>query len=164
MSTQTTFDIDGLARAVVSRNADYQLALYADRAEVEFIDPTHPEAPLQVLRGKQAIQEWLLDMSSPEVRYQVRDTVAGHQSVRFTEECAYPDGTGLRYDCRAEIQSGQITRARVAVVGPSAQEPAGQAETRSKRPVLASAPTRRESRPQDPTGVLEQGIPGHFFG
>jgi hypothetical protein len=164
MSTQTTFDIDGLARAVVSRNADYQLALYADHAEVEFIDPSHPEAPLQVLRGKQAIQEWLLDMCSPEVRYQVRDTEAGHQSVHFTEECAYPDGTGLRYDCRAEIKSGQITRARVAVVGPPAHDPAGETATRTERPVDPSAPTRRASGPQDPSGMVEQGIPGHFFG
>ena len=164
MSTQTTFDIDGLARAVVSRNADYQLALYADHAEVEFIDPSHPEAPLQVLRGKQAIQEWLLDMSSPEVRYQVRDSAAGHQSVRFTEECAYPDGTGLRYDCRAEIQSGQITRARVAVVGPSANNPAVKAATRTERPVDPSAPTRPVSRPQEPSAMSEQDIPGHFFG
>lgn len=164
MSTQTTFDIDGLARAVVSRNADYQLALYADHAEVEFIDPSDPEAPLQVLRGKQAIQAWLLDMSSPEVRYRVRDTEAGHQSVRFTEECAYPDGTGLRYDCRAEVQSGQITRARVAVVGPQAHEPAGEAATRTERPVDRAAPTQRVSCPQDPTGMLELRIPGYFFG
>jgi hypothetical protein len=166
MSTQTTFDVDGLRRAVAARNEDYLLALYADRAEVEFIDPDHPEAPLQVLRGKSAIQEWLHDMSSPDVRYQVWNSAAGRESLRFTEECSYPDGTHLRYECRAEVRSGQITRARMAVVCPSAVKPAGDAGDQPGHPVDEDPPRTppRRPRPPSPPGMFRRSIPGNFFG
>lgn len=166
MSTQTTFDVDGLRRAVASRNESYLLALYADRAEVELIDPNHPEAPLRVLRGKPAISAWLHDMASPDVRYQVRNSTAGHESLRFTEECSYPDGTHLRYECRAEVRSGQITRARVAVVCPSAVEPAGDDPDQPGRSVDDDPPRTppRLSRAPQPPGLFRQSIPGNFFG
>src|SRR4051794_17737769 len=166
MSTQTTFDVDGLSRAVASRNADYLLALYADRAEVEFIDPDHPETPLQVLRGKPAIQEWLHDMSSPDVRYRVRNSATGHESLRFIEECSYPDGTDLRYECRAEVHAGQITRAWVAVVCPSATKPAGEVGDQADRSVDEDPPRTppRVSRPHQPPGMFRRSIPGNFFG
>jgi len=167
MSTQTTFDIDGLRRAVVSRNADYLLALYADRAEIEFIGPNHPEAPMQVLRGKPAISEWLHDMSSPDVRYQVKDSVAGHENVRFTEECEYPDGTDLRYECSAEVRSGQITRARMAVVGPSRPEQPEEPRGESGRAAVDADPRSNAPRPtsrHQPAGRFSRNIPGNFFG
>ena len=166
MSTQTTFDVDGLRRAVASRNENYLLALYADRAEVEFIDPAHPETPLQVLRGKSAIQEWLHDMSSPDVRYQVRNSAAGHETLRFTEDCSYPDGTDLSYECRAEVRSGQITRARVAVVVSSEARTAGAAPDQPQHPVDEDPPRTPPwlPRPHQAPGMFRRSIPGNFFG
>ena len=123
MSTQTKFDLDGLSYAVGARDARYQLALYADDAEVEIVDPEHPATPLRVLRGKSDIREWLDGMSSVAVRYRVTDAEAHQHDLRFTEQCLYPDGTDLRYECQAEVYRGQITRASVALVCHPRREP-----------------------------------------
>jgi hypothetical protein len=52
MSTQTSFDLAGLSRAIQSQDRRYQLALYADNAELEILDSSHLEPPLQVLHGQ----------------------------------------------------------------------------------------------------------------
>ncbi len=116
MSTQTKFDLDGLSYAVGAQNAGYQLALYADDAQVEIVDAENPAVPIRVLRGKNDIREWLDSMSSGAVRYQVTDAEAHQHQLRFTEECRFPDGSDLRYECRAEVYRGRITRASVALV------------------------------------------------
>jgi len=163
MSTQTTFDLDGLRRAVRARDAKYQLALYADNAQVEIVDADHPSAPLQVLRGKSAIREWLGWMSSQAVGYEVTDAVAGPGAVQFTEECHYPDGTDLRYRCRAEVHRGQITRACVTVGHPQQRERAAMAGgvRHTGGTVLRDLPTRPASTE---AGPVNRRLPGNFLG
>jgi len=142
MSTQTGFDLTGLSRAIQSRDCHYQLALYADAAEVEIVDAAQPEAPPQVLRGKAAIGEWLDGMSSPAVSYGLKDAAAGPDRVRYTEECHYVDGTTLSFECTAEVHRGQIIHATVTVVH-VAQEPAQQEPVRPSNPVQPVRPAGR---------------------
>ena len=147
MSTQTTFDLNGLSRAIQSRNCRYQLALYADDAEVEIVDGPRVSTPPHVLRGKPAIGQWLESMSSEAVGYRVRDAVGSAERVRFTEECVYPDGTELVIECQAEVRRGQIRHAAVTVLHPS---PA----------------TRRDkaTRAGSATPSLARNLPGNFLG
>jgi hypothetical protein len=116
MSTQTSFDLAGLSRAIQSQDRRYQLALYADNAELEILDSSHLEPPLQVLHGKPEIAKWLDAMSSRAVSYSVRDAVGGPDGVRFTEECVYPDGKTLVFECRADVSRGQIKHAELTMV------------------------------------------------
>jgi len=159
MSTQTRFDLDGFSHAIGSRDARYQLALYADNAEVEIVDADHPEVPLQVLRGKSDIREWLDSMSSGAVRYEVKDAVAHQHGLRFTEECRYPDGTDLRYECRAEVYRGQITHESVRVVcQPRDRVPTGLDQDRSEGASVES------SSAWPPAPGLTRSLPGNFLG
>ena len=162
MSTQTKFDVDGLSYAVGARNAGYQLALYADDAEVEIVDADDPTVPIRVLRGKSDIRAWLDSMSSGAVRYQVRDAVAHQTELRFTEECLYPDGSDLRYECRAELYRGRITRASVALVcrpRPESSAPTA-STTRGDAAGVPAAEGGRSGR-REPA---HRSLPGNYLG
>lgn len=115
MSTQTRFDLEGLSSAIEAGDASYRLALYADRAEVTIIEAEHPGKPSQVLHGKAAIRQWLDGLGSREIRHRVVDPSAEATHVHFVEECAYPDGRELRYDCDADVCRGQIVHESVIV-------------------------------------------------
>lgn len=141
MSTQTSFDLTGLSRAIQARDCRYHLALYADDAQVEILD-AQPGTPLQVLKGKPAIGEWLDSMSSSAVHYQLRDAVVHPDHVTYTEECRYADGSRVLFECRAEVRRGQIRRAAVRVVHIG----------------------RDEARPAVPARRTLQNLPGNFLG
>lgn len=164
MSTQTKFDLDGFSYAVGARDARYQLALYADDAEVEIVDPDHPAVPLRVLHGKSDIRAWLEGMSSGAVRYQVTEAEAHQNALRFTERCLYPDGTDLRYECQAEVYRGQITRASVALVccpRRESQEDARDGGTDGTGPHRRAGASRGPGRRSE---AAVRSLPGNFLG
>ena len=162
MSTQTRFDLDGLSYAVGARNAGYQLALYADDAEVEIVDADDPAVPIRVLRGKSDIREWLDSMSSGAVRYQVTDAEAHQNQLRFTEECLYPDGSDLRYECRAELYRGRITRASIALICRPRPESSNVQRGRARgggTATMQQAETARQGRESS-----HRSLPGNYLG
>jgi hypothetical protein len=119
MSTLTTFDLASLSQAIQTGDCRHQLALFADDAELEIVDSATPAAPLGVLRGKPAIEQWLDIKSSRAVQFGVRDAVASPGRVQYTEECRYRDGSRLFFECTAEVRGGQISQAAVTVVYPA---------------------------------------------
>jgi ketosteroid isomerase-like protein len=167
MSTQTTFDLSGLSKAIQSGDCRYQLALFADDAEVKIVDGTQPTAPLGVLRGKPAIEKWLATMSSRAAQFRVRDAIASRDRVHYTEECRYRDGSELLFEYSAEVRRGQISRADVTVV--HAPESAPDSGT-----VLVDiGPTGPEDRRSQvsgvhllssASGVRSRSLPGYFLG
>jgi hypothetical protein len=167
MSTQTTFDLSGLSRAIQSGNCRYQLALFADDAEVKIVDTAQPTEPLGVLRGKPEIQKWLDTMSSRAAEFRVRDAMASPGRVHYTEECRYRDGTELLLECSAEVCRGQISRADVMVVH-APEDPAT-----SGTVLVDVEPTGREDRRSHVSGVHplssagcpgSRSLPGYFLG
>ena len=124
MSTQTGFDLTGLRRAIHARDCRYHLALYAADAQVEILDATHSDAPLQVLHGKPAIREWLDRRSSAAVQYEMKDAVLHPDRVTYTEECRYADGSNVLFECNAQIRRGQITTATVRLINIPCDQPA----------------------------------------
>lgn len=118
MTTLTTFDLARLSQAIQTGDCEYQLALFADDAELEIVDSAAPAAPLGVLRGKPAIEMWLDIKSCRAVQSGVRDAVASPGRVQYTEECRYRDGSQLAFECTAEVRGGQISQAAVTVVYP----------------------------------------------
>jgi hypothetical protein len=164
MSTQTTFDLTGLSRAINGGDCRYHLALYADDAQVEILDPAHADTPVEVLRGKPAIGAWLDGISSTAVRHEVTAAVVHPAHVRYTEECQYADGSKVQLDCRAEVRRGQIARAVVRLV----HVPRPQSLPRLAQP----SPTRtldhqlRQLAPaRDASGRgTTRSLPGNFLG
>ena len=110
MSTQTAMDLDALSRAIEERDAGSQLALYADDAVVRIVDRNHPPGAPQVLRGKDAIREWIEDVCSRDMTHQVNNAVSGPYRIAFTEDCTYPDGTKVLCSASAEVSEGKIAR------------------------------------------------------
>jgi hypothetical protein len=160
MSTQTSFDLTGLSRAIQGRDCGYHLALYADDAEVEIFDAAQPDSPQQVLRGKPAISAWLHGMTSAAVHYEVRDAVVHPDEVTYTEVCRYGDGSSVRFECNAEVRRGQIAHTAVRLVhGPRRSTPAEQP---------ADGPERATARPLTQPSLRSRGadrqLPGHFLG
>ncbi len=160
MSTQTTFDLIGLSRAISARDCRYHSALYAADAQVEILDAAHADAPLQVLHGKPAIEAWLDARSSAEVHCKLKDAVVRADRVSYTEECCFADGSKVLLRCGAQVHRGQITSAtvRLVIISPekatSSLGQAGRTRTTGHEPRRVPSPQglRREKSTRQVAG------------
>jgi ketosteroid isomerase-like protein len=118
MSTQIRFDIDGLSRAIELGDTRYQLALYADDAEVSVVDVDQPSRSPRVLHGKPAIASWIEALQSQTALRRVLDREVEVDRVVLTEECQTSDGSNFRIASTAEVRGGQITRELVIASRP----------------------------------------------
>ena len=110
MTTQTTFDFPALRRGLEERDADVQLALYDEQAEVRLVDCVNtPRAP-HLLRGRDEIRAWLQDVCSRDMTHEVQTPVVADDAVAFTEACRYPDGTNVLCASVLELAGGRIVR------------------------------------------------------
>lgn len=110
MSTQLRFDIDGFRRAIESGDARYQLALYADDAELNVVDPDDPFATPHVLHGKPAIGSWIEQLHARSTGLRVVDLRSMPDRVELTEEVDGRDGSHVAYGYSAEVRRGQLVR------------------------------------------------------
>ena len=107
MSTQTRFDLDGLTRSIEQHDHDYRMALYADHADAEILDPTDSTKPVR-LSGKAAIGRWLTARNATVQHHRVRDAELVHDQLTFADECRNTDGASSVYLSTATIWRGQI--------------------------------------------------------
>jgi ketosteroid isomerase-like protein len=110
MSTQTSFDLGALSRAIAERDAAAQLACYADDAQVRIVDRNSPPSAPRTLQGKDAIREWIEDICARDMTHAVEQQVASADGAAFAEWCRYPDGTQVLCCTLLEVRDGQITR------------------------------------------------------
>src|ERR1700757_1191691 len=110
MPTQTTFDFTALKQGLEERDADLQLGLYDEHAEVRLVDRVNtPRAP-HVLRGRDEIRAWLEDLCSRDMTHEVQMQVVADDAVAFIEACRYPDGTNALCATLLELAHGRIVR------------------------------------------------------
>ena len=112
MATQTTggLDFEVLRRAIEGRDPETLVGLYADDAKVLTINRnTTPSSP-NVLRGKEAIGEYLRDVCSREMTHRVENEVLGKERIAFQEACEYPDGVRVLGAEMMEVREGKIVR------------------------------------------------------
>ena len=110
MITNTTFDLKTFKQAIEERDASTQLAVYAQDAEVTLVDRnSQPKAP-RVLRGRAEIQAWLEDVCGRDMTHRLQHTVQDEHGVAYTENCRYPDGTGVVCAAVLELEGGLVTR------------------------------------------------------
>jgi SnoaL-like domain len=110
MAIQTTFDFTALKQGLEERDADLQLGLYDEHAEVRLVDRVNtPRAP-HVLRGHDEIREWLQDVCARDMTHELQTPVVTDDAVAFTEACCYPDGTNVLGANVLELAGGRIVR------------------------------------------------------
>lgn len=119
MSTQVTFDMDGLRRAIESGDALYRTALYADGAELRIVDSEQPAHPLQVLHGRSAIAGWIDSMYGTDDIHRVLESAADGEQIRVVEERETADGRRLVYATAAEVDGGRIVRETAVLIQPT---------------------------------------------
>jgi hypothetical protein len=114
MSTQLRFDLDGLSAAIERCDLEYQLAMYAETAEVHVEDPDPARSPL-VYRGKQAIRDWIEQMDCKQLTHRLVNLTNGPGYVSLTDMARYPDGRNLIHQISADVKGGQIIKQRVTL-------------------------------------------------
>jgi|SRR4051794_23617385 hypothetical protein len=109
-STATRLDLDALTRAIESRDAAGQLALYADDAILSVVDRDHgPSKPL-VFTGREEIGAYLADLFGREMTHRVERAVSDGSGAAYALGCEYPDGTRVRCITVLDVRDGLIAR------------------------------------------------------
>ncbi len=112
MATQApgVLDFESLRRAIEGRDADTLVGFYADDAEVITVNRTSTPSSPNVLRGKEAIAEYLRDVCGREMTHRVENEVVGDRRISFFEACEYPDGVRVLGAQTLELRDGKIVR------------------------------------------------------
>jgi ketosteroid isomerase-like protein len=108
----STFDTLAFKRAIEERDATAQVALFADDAAVETVDKANPPSRPLVVRGRDAIREYLEDVTSRDMTHQVGDVLVNGDRASFTIDCTYPDGNKVLCMAELELRGGLIARQR----------------------------------------------------
>lgn len=110
MKSSTSDVCTTLHRAIEGCDVEEMLSLYADNAEMRVIDRDHPPSRPLELHGKQAIAGYLQDVYGRDMSHRVIDEVVGTNSLSFSEDCQYPDGTRVFGNITLELDGGKIVR------------------------------------------------------
>jgi hypothetical protein len=110
MATAVSFDTDALKRSIEERDADALVALYADDAEVSVVDQANPPSNPLRLKGRDAIAEWVQDVTSRDMTHEVADLVGNDERVSYSIRCRYPDGSKVLCMTTLELSDGRIAR------------------------------------------------------
>ncbi len=103
-------DFEALRRAIEQRDAESLVSFYADDAEMLTVNRrTTPSSP-EVLRGKEAIAEYLTDICGRDMTHRVENEVVGRDRIAFNEACEYPDGIRVLAAATLDVRDGKIVR------------------------------------------------------
>ena len=106
----TGLDFEALRRAAERGDAQALAGLYADDAEVRIVNRNSPPSSPFVLRGREAIAEYLRTVCGNGTRHRIENEVFGKQRVAFNEACEYPDGTRVLAATTLEVRGDKIVR------------------------------------------------------
>jgi hypothetical protein len=115
------FNLMEFLRAIDASDAEYQIATYADCAEVEVIDPDNPPSSPHVLKGKNAIADWVRTNCKKSVIQRVVRTIDGDDRIAYTVAQVQRDGSHDIATSTAELRDGLVTQQHTILVrGPRA--------------------------------------------
>jgi ketosteroid isomerase-like protein len=103
-------DFEVLRRAQEQRDLDAMLDLYADDAEMRIVNRNTPPSSPYVVRGKEAIAEYLRDVFGRDMSHSIENEVVGEDRVAFNVACEYPDGTRVLASENLEVRDGKVVR------------------------------------------------------
>jgi hypothetical protein len=127
--TRRRFDLMEFSRAIDASDAEYQIAAYADSAEVEVIDPDNPPSSPHVLKGKNAIADWVRSNCQRNVLQRVVRAIDGDDRVAYTVSQVQRDGSHEIATSTAELQDGLVTQQHTILIRDS-----GGSHSRLSRP------------------------------
>jgi ketosteroid isomerase-like protein len=104
------FDFETLRRAEEQHDLDAMLGLYADDAEIRIVNHNTPPSSPYMLRGKEAIAEYLSDVFGRDLKHRVENEVVGEDRLAFNVACEYPDGKRVLAAETVEVRDGKIVR------------------------------------------------------
>jgi len=102
------FDLDAFGRAIELNDLDFLVAAYAEDAQVRLTDPDTPPLAPRVLRGREAVTDWLRADTRADCSRRVVRMVDGLDRVAYSEERLYADGTHEIAASTAEVSDGLI--------------------------------------------------------
>src|SRR5215210_4889408 len=102
----TGFDFEAVRRAEEQHDFDAMLDLYADDAEIHIVNRNTPPSSPHVLRGKEAISEYLREVFGRDTTHRV----VSEDHVAFNVACEYPDGTRVLAAENLDLRDGKIVR------------------------------------------------------
>jgi ketosteroid isomerase-like protein len=110
MSTTETgrFDLDALRRAVESRDAGAQAAMFADDADVTMIDKDNPPSSPRQMRGREAIAAMFEDICSRDMTHEVQRALMSGDTAAYSEACRYADGTRVTCSAILDLRDGRV--------------------------------------------------------
>jgi ketosteroid isomerase-like protein len=108
-ATADQLDLDALRRAIESRDAAAQAAMFAPDATVVMIDHEHPPSRPQRIEGIDAIRMMLADVCSRDMTHHVTHAISGPGAAAYTIECRYADGTRVEVAAMLDVRDGLIT-------------------------------------------------------
>jgi ketosteroid isomerase-like protein len=103
-------DFEDLRRAQEQRDLDAMLDLYAEDAEIHIVNRNTPPSSPYVLRGKEAIAEYLRDVFGRDMSHSIENEVVGEDRLAFNVACEYPDGTRVLASGNLEVRDGKVVR------------------------------------------------------
>jgi hypothetical protein len=105
VSTQLGFDLAGLIAAIERNDLNYQVALYADDAELRVAEP---DRSLRVYSGKDEIRTWLQRLDLQQVDHRLIKLANTNDEISLTDQIRHPDGRNLIYQMNLQLNRGQI--------------------------------------------------------
>ncbi len=109
-SQHQQLDLDALRRAIESRDAAAQVALFAPDAEIVMVDKEHPPSDPVRLQGVDAIRAMIEDVCARDMTHEVAFALATPEGAAYTLRCRYPDGTRVQCAALLETRDGLIVR------------------------------------------------------
>jgi hypothetical protein len=165
VSTQITFDIGGLIQAIESADRAYQIALYAECAEVQIADGDSVGQAPRVLVGRPAIAHWIESAARGDVVHHVVDAVVNHRSVSFVDELDASDGTSVIHRHEAEVSAGRITQECVTVEARIRSSESLIRRGASPSSIMTDDDPRPRPRPwSPPSRSTDRQLAGNFLG
>jgi ketosteroid isomerase-like protein len=103
-------DFEDLRRAQEQRDLDAMLDLYSEDAEIHIVNRNTPPSSPYVLRGKEAIAEYLRDVFGRDMSHSIENEVVGEDRLAFNVACEYPDGTRVLASENLEVRDAKVVR------------------------------------------------------
>jgi hypothetical protein len=102
--------IDGLRRAIETRDAKSLKSYYADDAVLTIIDNDNPPSKPRTISGAKEIGAFLDDVYSRDMTHSLEMGVIDGKRLAFVQGCQYGDGTRVVASSTAELGPKGILR------------------------------------------------------
>ncbi len=103
-------DFEALRHAIEQSDAESPTSFYAKDVEMLTVNRNSTPSSLEVLRGKEAIAEYLRHICGRDMTHRVENEVVGQDCTEFKEACEYPDGLQVLAETTLDVQNGYIVR------------------------------------------------------